>query len=176
MKKTNEIRKTDRLKRIVPFCLFISLLLLFLSACSQIDCPLNNRAFAVYKFMNSVGDSVKITDTIDVSTNRHELEDSVLINKLTGKSSFSIPMSYNQPEDVLYFEIYTANYRYIDTVWVQKESRPHFESVDCNPVFFHTITGVRTTHHAIDSITIKNKNVTYDSSKANMHIHLRSSN
>jgi hypothetical protein len=43
-------------------------------------------------------------------------------------------------------------------------------------VFFHTITGVRTTQHAIDSITIKNKNVTYDSSKANMHIHLRSSN
>ena len=126
--------------------------------------------------MNSVGDSVSVSEVITISTDRHELEDSVLLNKFTGKATFSIPMSYTQEEDVLYIEVAGDNYTYIDTVRVEKESHPHFESVDCNPIFFHTLKHVTTTHHAIDSITIHNKNVSYDSSTANLHIHLRSSN
>jgi len=177
MRKT---RQTDRLtrarRRLLLFLLAALPIYCFLSSCSQIDCPLNNRVYVVFRFMNSVGDSVKVSEVINVSTDRHEKEDSVVLNQFTGRATFSIPMSYTQDEDVYYFEITGSNYHYIDTVRIKKESRPHFESVDCNPSFFHTITGVNTTHHTIDSVTIINKNVTYDSYQANLHIHLRSSN
>ena len=167
MRKT---KQTDRLtrarRRLLLFLLAALPIYCFLSSCSQIDCPLNNRVYVVFRFMNSVGDSVKVSEVINVSTDRHEMEDSVVLNQFTGRATCSIPMSYTQDEDVYYFEI----------VRIKKESRPHFESVDCNPSFFHTITGVNTTHHAIDSVTIRNKNVTYDSYQANLHIHLRSSN
>ena len=166
--------KQNRAKRLLPLYLFT--LSLLVASCSQIDCPLNNRAYAVYRFMNSVGDSVVVDEVITVSTTRDELEDSVRLNQFTGKSTFSIPMSYTQREDVLFFEVTGDNYSYIDTVVVEKESHPHFESVDCHPIFFHTLKKVTTTHHAIDSITIHNKNVSYDSHTANLHIYLRSSN
>ncbi|MBQ4147710.1 MAG: hypothetical protein II593_07005, partial [Prevotella sp.] len=61
----------------------------------------------------------------------------------------------------------------VDTVVIQKENRSHFESVNCNPSFFHTITQVDYTKHMIDSIVIKNREVTYDRSKAHFYIYLR---
>lgn len=48
---------------------------------------------------------------------------------------------------------------------IEKENKPHFESVDCAPAFFHKITSVSCTHNAIDSITINNQDVNYDTSK-----------
>ena len=39
---------------------------------------------------------------------------------------------------------------------------PHFESVDCHATYFHHITELKTTHHGIDSITIQNREVSYD--------------
>lgn len=159
-------------KRVLPLVLIVMLT----AGCTQIDCPLNNAVYTNYRFMNSVGDSVVITDTITITTRPVNKEDSVLINQLTGKCDFSLPISYQSPQDVFFFEIKGKGYSYRDTVRVMKQDRPHFESVDCNPSFFHTLTGVETTHHAIDSITIRHNNVDYDTTKKHLHIHLRSSN
>ena len=63
-----------------------------------------------------------------------------------------------------------------DTVWVEKQNLPHFESVDCNPAMFHTIKGVRTTHHAIDSIKINNDKVTYNDTKPHFLLYLKERN
>ena len=81
-------------------------------------------------------------------------------------------MSYHQPEDVFYFEIRNRDHQvWKDTVTVKKENYSHFESVDCGPSFFHTITEVKTTHNYIDSIVINNKEVNYDASKAHFYIY-----
>ena len=105
MRKT---KQTDRLtrarRRLLLFLLAALPIYCFLSSCSQIDCPLNNRVYVVFRFMNSVGDSVKVSEVINVSTDRHEMEDSVVLNQFTGRATFSIPMSYTQDEDVYYFE------------------------------------------------------------------------
>jgi hypothetical protein len=50
----------------------------------------------------------------------------------------------------------------VDTVWIKKDDIPHFESVDCNPAFFHTITDVRYSRNYIDSLVLLNRSVTYD--------------
>ena len=60
-----------------------------------------------------------------------------------------------------------------DTVTVEKTDEMHFESVDCNPSFFHTISRVTHTKHVIDSIVIQNPKVDYDSQREHFRIYFR---
>lgn len=157
------------MRKIIPLILFSILLL---AACSSIDCPLNNTVYTKYKLAGNV---TTLKDTLTISTNIAEGSDSVLINKDVSVDSFSLPISYERAEDVFYFEIKDTNrVTTIDTITVAKENKPHFESIDCNPSIFHTITGVKYTHNRIDSIAINNKNVTYDASRAHFHIYFKS--
>ena len=124
-----------------------------------------------------MGDIKTLNDTLTISTTKQEGTDSVLINKDVKVDSFILPMSYHQPEDVFYFTVknkYLQEYK--DTVVVKKKDQPHFESVDCSPSFFHTITEVKTTHNLIDSIVINNKDVNYDASKAHFYIYFGNRN
>ena len=58
----------------------------------------------------------------------------------------------------------------VDTVTVGKTNVSHFESVDCSPVFFHTLTSVAATGTRISRIEINNPNVDYDGTKENILI------
>lgn len=151
--------------------IFLFLALALLSACSSIDCPLNTTVMSTWLVES---DTAYTPDTLTISTQRAELSDSVLLNKAVAPDSFSLPMSYAQAQDVLYFESYVSDTTVIDTVTISKTNDPHFESIDCNPGFFHTITGITTTRHAIDSLKINNKTVSYDASRANIHIYFKS--
>lgn len=146
-----------------------------LCACSSIDCPLNNKVYAQYKFAgDGMSDGTIITVTTSLS--QAEGDDSVLINKMEYADSISLPMSYARAEDVFYFKFEKSNGSTItDTVKVAKKNMPHFESVDCNPAFFHTITGVEHTRHAIESIIINNNTVTYNVAEAHFIIYLKDS-
>lgn len=146
-----------------------------LSACSSIDCPLNNRTYASFKL---AGDVTKLVDTLTVSTPRNidnPEEDTVLINRLVDTDSLSLPMSYQRTEDIYIFTFVQKDteLKTIDTLWVSKENEPHFESVDCNPVMFHTIKDVRFTQRAIDDIKVNYNKVTYNDAKAHFHIYLK---
>ena len=143
------------MRKIIPI---LMMALGLMAACSTLDCPLNNIT--------------TLTDTLTISTNRIEGTDSVLINKDVNVDSFILPMSYSLLEDSLFFETRNADNRLLrDTVTVQKTNTPHFESVDCKPSFFHTITGVKTKHNSIDSIVINCKEVTYDETKPHFYIY-----
>lgn len=146
-----------------------------LSACSSIDCPLNNRTYASFKL---AGDVTKLVDTLTVSTPRNidnPEEDTVLINRLVDTDSLSLPMSYQRTEDIYIFTFVQKDteLKNIDTLWVSKENEPHFESVDCNPVMFHTIKDVRFTQRAIDDIKVNYNKVTYNDAKAHFLIYLK---
>lgn len=160
------------MRRIIP--LVITAMVAMMMSCSTIDCPLNNTTYTKYKLM---GDIKTLNDTLTISTTKQEGTDSVLINKDVKVDSFILPMSYHQPEDVFYFEVKNQYQQtFNDTVIVKKEDRPHFESVDCSPAFFHTITEIKTTHNLIDSIVINNKDVNYDASKAHFYIYFGNRN
>lgn len=146
-----------------------------LSACSSIDCPLNNRTYASFRL---AGDVTKLVDTLTVSTPRNidnPEEDTVLINRLVDTDSLSLPMSYQRTEDIYIFTFVQKDTELntIDTLWVSKENEPHFESVDCNPVMFHTIKDVRFTQRAIDDIKVNYNKVTYNDAKAHFLIYLK---
>lgn len=140
--------------------------LLFFAACSSVDCPLNNVVYSNYRLEGPVR---TLPDTLTISTVREDGLDSILINQQVNTDSFSLPVSYGHDEDVLYFR---TNHL-MDTVWVQKTNEPHFESVDCGLNYFHTITGVRFTRHAIDSIVINHKEVNYDVSQKHFYIYFK---
>ena len=79
-----------------------------LCACSSIDCPLNNKVYAQYKFAgDGMSDGTIITVTTSLS--QAEGDDSVLINKMEYADSISLPMSYARAEDVFYFKFEKSN-------------------------------------------------------------------
>ena len=157
--------------------IFISIVVgaLMLSACSSIDCPLNNRVYATFRLD---GDITKMEDTLTVAVPRaadYKDDDTVIINRLVGFDSIALPMSYQRAVDVYVFGIKQkdSDVSTTDTVWVTKENNPHFESVDCNPVMFHTIKDVRFTQRAIDDIKVNYNKVTYNDAKAHFLIYLK---
>jgi hypothetical protein len=157
--------KTKRLSSLQG--LFAALVVVaFVAACTSVDCPLNNTVYANYQLKGPV---TKLNDTLTISTPRQGKRDSVLLNKKYDAENFTLPVSYGHDEDVLFF--YTGQHK--DTVWMQKTNRPHFESTDCGLNFFHTITGIRYTRHAIDSIVINHKEIDYDASPKHFYIYFK---
>lgn len=151
---------------------------MLMAACSSIDCPMNNHTYASFKL---AGDVATLDDTLSVSIPRvqgNPDEDTVLINRLTATDSLSMPMSYARTEDIYYFAITERDTKRTttDTVWVTKTNEPHFESVDCAPAMFHSISAVRFTQHAIDDIQINNNKVTYNDARAHFLIYFKSNN
>lgn len=150
----------------------LPVIFLILSACSSVDCPMNNTVLTVYQLHKANGVVDTLKDSLSVISFQHTPErDPVLLNKQANCSEFYLQVSYQHPQDSLFFVFQQAEE--VDTVVIQKENRSHFESVNCNPSFFHTITQVDYTKHMIDSIVIKNREVTYDRSKAHFYIYLR---
>lgn len=151
----------------------VLMFVLFSVACSSIECPIQNTVYTVY----TVKDNAEVTDTLQdtlvVWTYNNKRDTVVLYNRGAKLTTFNIYMSYDAPEDTLFFTQWKDNFACTDTVWVAKENTPHFESVDCSASFFHTITSVRTTHYGIDTITINNASVSYDTSPEHFHIRFK---
>ena len=153
----------------------VVIMLTGLAACSSIDCPLNSLVYTQYQLMNAAGRVDTLADTLTISTKRTDGNDSVLINRSVRTTEFSLPISYSQPQDVFFVETIDTLTKAVtlDTITVEKVDRPHFESVDCSPSYFHTITAVGTTHNAIDSVVINNPDVDYDTSRKHFNIYFK---
>lgn len=155
----------------IRFLPFVFSFMLFLGACSSVDCPLNSKVMSNYYFVKPDGTPDTLEDTFTVTALKW-VNDSVVFNRGVNLSSFSVPMSNTEPEDILLISFTdTASTVVFDTIWVEKLNYPHLESVDCNPKYFHTITKVRSTHNRIENIVINDNKVDYES-KENFHIHL----
>ena len=154
--------------------------------CTSIDCPVQNRVETIYALKKTDGsiDTLGV-DTMWVWTQRVDGTDTVISRKIQNNlelnyfygpsaSTFDLPVSYTQPEDVLCVLVRNAvGKKYLDTIRIKKENIPHFESVDCQASYFHTITSVRSTHQIIDSIVINNPNVNYDTKTTHFKLYLK---
>ena len=168
------IGKSVRGLRLLPFYLFT--FLLFTAACTSIDCPVQNVVATVYKLQKGDGTADTLVDTLTILTRRSNGTDTTLLNRSVNTTSFLLPVSYNNPEDTLVFALIdtTTKATYRDTLYIKKDNQPHFESVDCNIAFFHTITGTRlSSHNVIDSVSINKTAVNYDLSTEHFHIYFR---
>lgn len=145
---------------------------LLLTGCSSLDCPYNNLVYTKYRLR---GDVTTLADTLTITTSRtSDGRDTILLNQAVNTDSFELPMSYSGDRDILRFHLGSADGEtFDDTVTVKKENYPHFESVDCSPAFFHIITGVSYTTHAIDSIVLHQPQVTYNATQPHFYIYFR---
>lgn len=152
------------------------LLVVLMTACSSIDCPVDATVTTQYQIKNSDGTEHTLSDTMTVTSVRSDGKDTILFNKGIGISKFTLPVSYTHPEDVLVFQFDNSNnnLHITDTLWIKKYDYPHFESVDCNTTYFHTITDVKYTCNYIDSIVINNSSVTYDSQTVHLYLYPKS--
>jgi len=159
--------------------LLLFALVALLAACSTIDCPVQNVVALNFTVKTYDGSGEEVADTLQdtlyVWSQRKDGTDTLLLNRGVGLYSFSLPVSYSHPEDVLIFGVdaQDGSGAKLDTVWIKKEDIPHFESVDCSAHFFHNLTAVRSTHLAIDTVMIKNPSVTYDPTVDHIHIHFK---
>ena len=128
-----------------------------------------------YNVYDSEGALLQLQDTLTIYTKRKNRTDTILLNSGIGLKAFDLPVSYTQPEDTLFFHFYKDDYDVTDTVWIKKDDYPHFESMECKVDYFHQLTGVRYTTHAIDSLVLKNPNVNYEDQTINFFIYPDSS-
>ena len=160
----------------------------FLASCSSVDCPIDNIVSVQYEVRDKAGNALPLTDTLSVASTRLDGEIFLLdittllngkyniLNKLTGESTFSLPISHSHPEDILFFCLKDSVKLVVDTVWIKKDDIPHFESVDCSASFFHELTDVRHTHNAIDSLVLVNTSVTYDDKTIHFYLYPKTGN
>jgi hypothetical protein len=161
--------------RLLPFYLFT--FLLFLAACTSIDCPVQNLVYTQYAFKKADGSTDTLnTDTLWIKTTRVDGNDTLLLNALCGTDAthFNLQISYTQPEDVFVTLLTdTSGCYYIDTIRIKKENYPHFESVDCQAAYFHKLTDASVTHNAFDSISIHHSTVDYGISNYHFYLYLK---
>lgn len=172
---TMTVRKNEKTGA-MRMLLFVACLVLHVScffSCTSIDCPVQNTVYTVYNLQKANGSTDTLKDTMYVFTFRSDGLDTTLYNAGIGLTTFTLPISYSNPEDTLYFLLRNDPILTLDTVWIKKEDYPHFESVDCSAAFFHTITAVRSTHNGIDSIVINKREVNYDATTEHFHIYFK---
>lgn len=140
--------------------------IVWMSSCSDIDCPVTDGVWSNYVVK---GDTLH--DTLTISAIRENKPDTILLNKQVNTTKFSLPMSYNGEKDKLRF-VFTskAGVTTIDTVTISKTNISHFESVDCSPTFFHTLTAVTAKGTRVKKVDINNPNVDYDGTKEHIFI------
>ncbi len=157
--------------------IIVTFLAFAIVACTTIDCPVQNLVYTNYAIKKADGtvDTLN-TDTLWIISKRANGTDTLLLNALCGSSAtaFSLPISYTQPEDV-FISLLSCNSgkQFIDTIRIKKDNFPHFESVDCQAAYFHTITAVNTTHNVIDSLVIHHPYVNYDITNTHYYIYFK---
>lgn len=144
-------------------------------ACSSIDCPVQNTVACRYGIVDALEQTATCEDTIYVWTCRADGTDTLLLNRGVNLSSFSLPMSYQHPEDMLvvYITDQGNEHETLDTIWLKKNDYPHFESVDCGTHFFHELTGISYSRRGIDTIIINNREVSYDQTVTHLNIRFK---
>lgn len=141
-----------------------------LCSCDTIDCTLNNTVVMKCNFYKD-GKSVQLNGTLTITAADTTI---VLLNREFGASSLKLSLSYFNSADTLLLNLLVDDYKYTDTLWIEKTSYTHFESPDCPVNMFHNITDIRSTHVFIDSVTITQPDVNF-AEHENLQIHLYSS-
>lgn len=160
--------------RKINAAILVFLVMSVLAGCSSIDCSLNSLVMANYAFRNQYGMPDTLRDTLTVTT-RTVNGDTVLLNRATDITDFSLPVSYTLDSDTLSFHFTRKDgAKTTDHIIMKKTNISHFESVDCPPTFFHEIENIEHQGGRIDSLRVNDKLIDNGTEKKNILIYLKS--
>jgi hypothetical protein len=177
----NQLRRESTRHLFLLGKVWVAVLCLLLTSCDNVSCPLNNKVECVYGFYATNqtaeepfanGKAVSVGDTITITALG---PDTILANKLVNQSGVNLPVSFYGDVDVLQFKFTDLNdLSAYDTIWVEKKNQHHWDDPSCAVHVWHTLTAVHSTHHLIDSVLIKNREINYDGLE-NIQIFFRTS-
>ncbi len=151
------------------------------TACSNIECPLDNLVeMSCGLYEAGTGSTYKLTDSLTITSVVGDTK-TVLLNRAQGISSFLLPLRQTADADTLLLRFSNSlGKTATDSIILKHANAPHFESLDCPAAVFHSLQSVCHTSHAlslmpltIDSVAIVRKTVNYDNVE-NLKIYLRS--
>lgn len=157
----------------------VGMLMVGLSACSNIDCPLDNVVSLQCNLYDaSTQSALTLSDVLSVTPAGR---DTLLLNQATGIKSFLLPLKEAGTQDTLLLHFANAQGAVqVDTLFVNHTPQPHFESLDCPSSVFHTLNAVRvsaqvsTNSAIIDSVSLVRPIVNYDDIE-NIRLFIRTS-
>lgn len=125
-------------------------------ACSEEeDCSLNARPMMqCYLYTLDPKDLTIVKDTLDSLTITAYGTDSIILNNQKKVHSLSLPLRYAEDSTRL---ILRYSRTLTDTLVIHHSNTPYFLSMDCGYQMKQSITSVRHTCRALDSIYISNK-------------------
>lgn len=157
----------------------VGMLMVGLSACSNIDCPLDNVVSLQCNLYDaSTQSALTLSDVLSVTPAGR---DTLLLNQATGIKSFLLPLKEVGTQDTLLLHFANAQGAVqVDTLFVNHTPQPHFESLDCPNSVFHTLNAVRVSAQGsansaiVDSVSLVRPIVNYDDIE-NIRLFIRTS-
>lgn len=157
----------------------VGMLMVGLSACSNIDCPLDNVVSLQCNLYDaSTQSALTLSDVLSVTLAGR---DTLLLNQATGIKSFLLPLKEAGTQDTLLLHFANAQGAVqVDTLFVNHTPQPHFESLDCPSSVFHTLNAVRVSAQGsansaiVDSVSLVRPIVNYDDIE-NIRLFIRTS-
>lgn len=157
----------------------VGMLMVGLSACSNIDCPLDNVVSLQCNLYDaSTQSALTLSDVLSVTPAGR---DTLLLNQATGIKSFLLPLKEAGTQDTLLLHFANAQGAVqVDTLFVNHTPQPHFESLDCPSSVFHTLNAVRVSAQGlansaiVDSVSLVRPIVNYDDIE-NIRLFIRTS-
>lgn len=157
----------------------VGMLMVGLSACSNIDCPLDKVVSLQCNLYDaSTQSALTLSDVLSVTPAGR---DTLLLNQATGIKSFLLPLKEVGTQDTLLLHFANAQGSVqVDTLFVNHTPQPHFESLDCPSSVFHTLNAVRvsaqgsTNSAIVDSVSLVRPIVNYDDIE-NIRLFIRTS-
>lgn len=142
----------------------------FLTGCSESDCPLTTTSAARFEFLDSkthVPVSFNNGVTVDGIVHKGDtlLTDTVFNQ---AKNYMSLPLSYTKK--TTYVMHYSETLR--DTIELTHKNIPFVNSIDCGVMMFYKVEGLRYTTNVLDSIKILNPEINNEE-KRNFNIYYR---
>lgn len=158
--------------------ILVAMCLLCLGSCQNISCPLENTV-ALRVALYSGEEPLTLGDTLSVTAMG---TDSTLLNRLYRFSTFELPLRSAEGATgdtlVLHWSMTrladdAPTVTLTDTLYVGHTGRIHFETIDCPPAVFHTLTCVTSSHSLIDTIAVTSTSVDYETTP-HLRLYLRS--
>lgn len=147
------------------------LIALAFAACSESNCILGNTIEARVEFRSSVsGKQIASSGMTTLWLCRQNAADTVVINKRTNMSKFSLPLDNTSEQDIFILQYDTAYNSPSDTFTIGHTNIPKFVSIECGTEMYHTITYTSSTDNVMDSLVVVRKDVNYYE-EANIYIY-----
>ena len=145
------------------FVLLSAICSLFCTGCEGgYDCALDNIAYNRVKFytINEYGKETEYAFpeplTVSMMVNGR---DSIVMNYATNAKELTLPMSYTSNCDTVILNFFDRHY---DTLYINHNNIPIYQSMECGVIMHHRLTGTGHTGYFIDSMAIKNATVNFD--------------